>query len=100
VAAEAGWRWLRKAPAGPIADRLGSALLIAFIVASAGGLGVAMGGGQPGDPLHYVYAVVALATVPMASWLARGRPPRVRAAVTFVAALIALVVWIRLLQTG
>jgi hypothetical protein len=59
-----------------------------------------MGGGGPGDSLHYVYAVVALATVPMASWIARGRSPRTRAAVSFIAALIALVVWIRLLQTG
>lgn len=100
VAAEAGWRWLRPAPPGPWSDRLESVLLLALVVAGAGGLGVLVGGGQPAQSLHYVYSMVAIGVLPTASFLARGRQPRTRAAAAFLAAIVALVVIARLFQTG
>ena len=77
-----------------------SALLLAIVVAAAGGLGVLVGGGQPADSLHYVYSLVAVGMLPFASYLTRGRRPRTMAAATFVAAAAAMVVIVRLFQTG
>ena len=77
-----------------------SALLLALVVAAAGGLGVLIGGGQPAQPLHFVYSLVAIGLVPFASYLTRRRQARTRAAATFVASAVALVVIVRLFQTG
>jgi hypothetical protein len=75
-------------------------VLLALLVTSAGGLGVAAGGGGPANSLHYVYTVVALGLLPLASTFTRGRSARVRAGATLIAAIVALVVVFRLFQTG
>ena len=59
-----------------------------------------VGGGAPGDSLHYVYAAIALLGLPLASTFTRGRSPRTAAAVALVIAVVLLVVLLRLFQTG
>jgi len=100
VAIEAAWRWLRRLAPSPLTERLEQILLIALVVSSAGGLGVLVGGGQPHQQLHYLYAAIALAVIPIASFGTRGRTPRLRAGVSAVAAIVALIVIARLFQTG
>lgn len=97
---EAAWRLVRRAPPERLAERLDQVVLLVLLVTSAGGLGVVAGGGGPANSLHYVYTVVALALLPLASTFTRGRSARVRAGATVVAAIVALVVVLRLFQTG
>jgi len=70
------------------------------IIAAAGGLGLLLGGSGPRESLHFVYALLAAAALPVADSLARNAKPRRRAIVTAVAALVALVLIARLFQTG
>jgi hypothetical protein len=100
VALEAAWRALRNVPVGRVAEGLQAVLLIALVVASAGGLGLVVGGGQPSESLHHIYAVIALGIMPLGSAFTRRARPRTRALVTLGAALVALVVIGRLFQTG
>ena len=91
---------IRNASPARLAERIDQVVLLAFIVTSAGGLGVVMGGGSPASSLHYVYTVVGIGLLPLASTLTRGRSARLRAGATFVAAVVGLVVILRLFQTG
>ena len=79
---------------------LQTALLVAIFVTLAGGLGIVAGGGSPADVLHYLYAVLALAAVPIVSSLTQRARPRRQAAATFVAGVVLLVLILRLFQTG
>lgn len=57
-------------------------------------------GRRPAEPLHYLYAVVALAAIPAARSLALDAPARSRAGVMAVAGIVvAALVW-RLFATG
>lgn len=94
------WRLVRRAPPAVFAKRLDQAVLLALLVTSAGGLGVVAGGGSPANSLHYVYTVVALGLLPLASTFTRDRSARVRAGATAVAAIVAMVVVLWLFQTG
>ena len=97
---EAGWRsWRGTAPAGWV-ERLELALVLILIIASAGGLGLLVAGSGPHEPLHFLYAVLAIGCMPVAQSLLRNASPRRRALVTAVAALVALVLIGRLFQTG
>ena len=64
------------------------------------GLGLLVGGGQPREQLHFVYAVVALGALPVTDSLSRGFGPRARGLATLVGALVALAVIARLFGTG
>jgi len=100
VGIEAGWRsWRGSAPAGWV-ERLDLALILILLITSAGGLGLLVAGAGPREPLHFVYAVLAIGCMPVADTLLRKASPRRRALVTAVAALIALVLIGRLFQTG
>ncbi len=100
LAVEAGWRAIRRRPAGRLADWFATLLLLALLIASAGGLGVALGGGAPAEPLHYLYAAIGIAIVPIGVVAVRRRSPRWAALGMVVAGLIAVVVIARLFQTG
>ena len=100
VAVEGGWRALRAKPPGTWSARLDSALLLALIVTSAGGLGIVFGGGGPKESLHYVYSVVAIGALPITSSMTRRFSPRTRGVATLVAALVVVIVVVRLFQTG
>jgi hypothetical protein len=97
---EALWRMVRRAPPAVLAQRIDQSVLLALVITSAGGLGVVSAGGGPANSLHYVYTVVALGLLPLASTFTRGRSDRVRAGATLIAAIVALVVVLRLFQTG
>lgn len=97
---EAAWRFVRNAASTALSERLDQVVLLALLITAAGGLGVIAGGGAPRDSLHYLYVVVVLGLLPLATTMARGRSPRVRAGATLMAVLTALVVLLRLSQTG
>jgi hypothetical protein len=100
VAAEGAWRALRDRPPGRIASAAFSILLLVLAVTMAGGLGIFLGGGRPRELLHFVYAGLALASVPIADSIARHSTPRRRALARLVGALIGAVVIVRLFGTG
>jgi hypothetical protein len=100
VGIEAGWRSWRGTPRAGWVERLDQALILILIITSAGGLGLLVAGSGPKEPLHFVYAVLAIGCMPVADTLLRKASPRRRALVTAVAALVALVLIGRLFQTG
>ena len=100
VAVEAGWRAWRRSPPGDIADRLEAILLVALVIAIAGGLGLLVGGARPQELLHFVYAIVVLSALPIAGTLTKEASPRSRGLADVVGAFVALVVVARLFGTG
>lgn len=72
---------------GPAFERLQATVLAVFIVGAASGLILLAAGGRPADGLHLLYAVVAIALIPLArSFLGRGgRGPAAFMLVAFVA---------------
>ena len=87
----AGKRWL---------DRLLIALLAILVVAAILGPGIVVGVRPPSDPLHYLYAVVAIGAVPAARYAAgRRAAPRVGWWVA-VGGLVTLAALLRLWGTG
>lgn len=80
-------------------DRLILAIEGAVVLEVLVGLLVATSGAGPADPLHFVYAVVALAALPVGrAWRGVSRGPR--AVPLAVAAIVLAGVLIRLAQTG
>ena len=100
VAVEAAWRAFRDLPPSQTTGLLANITLIAVLIASAGGLGILVGGGAPADSLHFVYGAIALVALPLATSLTRNRPPRTAAVIVLVVAVALLVVIARLFQTG
>jgi hypothetical protein len=91
--------WQRR-PRGQLADRLEVVVLIALVITSAGGLGMLIGGSGPGEPLHFLYAILALGSLPVSNSLSRNASPRRQASITLAAAMVAIVLIARLFQTG
>ena len=100
VALVAGVRAVRGASDGPAARGLEAVLLLLVGLTIAGGLGILVGGGRPREPLHFVYAVVAMGILPTAAAFATRATPRTRAFVMSAGALVTLAVVIRLFGTG
>jgi hypothetical protein len=100
VAIEAGWRALRNQPGGLLAERLEVLVIIGLLITSAGGLGLLAGGAGPREPLHFLYALIALGALPVAHSFSKQASPRRRALISLVAALVVLVLLARLFQTG
>jgi len=100
VAIEAAWRAVRSLPPSQTTGLLANITLITVLIASAGGLGILLGGGAPADSLHYVYAAIALVALPITTSLTRNRRPRTAAVIVAVVAIALLVVIARLFQTG
>ena len=100
VAVMAGLRARRGTSAGAPARGLEAVLLLLLGVTIAGGLGILAGGARPREPLHFVYAVVAVAVLPTAAALSLRTGPRARALIICAGALVTLAVVIRLFGTG
>jgi hypothetical protein len=94
-----GRAW-RPRPPGRLAESLETVVLIALVIAGAGGLGLLVGGSTPAEPLHFVYAILAFASLPVANSLARNASLRRQALTTCAGALVAIVLVTRLFQTG
>ncbi|HEX8025520.1 MAG TPA: hypothetical protein VF484_04870, partial [Candidatus Limnocylindrales bacterium] len=71
VGLEAAIRAWRARPPGPGVILLGRVLLLVVVVTSAGGLGILLAGGGPHEPLHLLYAGLAIGCLPVADSLAR-----------------------------
>lgn len=85
----------------PVRFATDRAVLLALVVVALGavtGLAVFLGGGAPSDPLHFVYAVVALAILPAVRFWDRLAAHRSLALGAGAVALAALM--LRLFQTG
>jgi hypothetical protein len=85
---------------GPAFERLQAAVVAALIVGVASGLIMIAAGARPAEGLHLLYAVIALALIPLArSFLGRagGRAP---AALLLVAFVVLGAVLYRLFTTG
>jgi hypothetical protein len=100
VGIEAAWRAARQAPSAIWAGRFEALLLLVLAVTIAGGLGLVAGGGGPREALHFVYAVLAIGALPVASSLTQRAGPRARALATLAATLVILIVIARLFGTG
>jgi hypothetical protein len=100
VGIEAAWRLRGGSAAGPAASRLDGSLLLVLVATAAGGLGLLVGGARPREMLHFVYAVLAIGVVPVATSVSARWGPRRRAMVTLLGALVGLVVILRLFATG
>jgi hypothetical protein len=79
---------------------LAGVVLGAFVVQSGIGLVVLIGGEEPQEGLHILYAVGLVAVLPLALTFASEAPRRSRSAVLAIAGLAALLLAWRLLVTG
>jgi hypothetical protein len=100
VGLQAAWRAVRGLLPGHHAAQIERVLTIVLVVAAAGGLGLLVGGARPRELLHFVYAVIAIAAVPVADSLTRQADARPRAIATLAGSLVSLVVILRLFGTG
>jgi hypothetical protein len=66
----------------------------------ADGLAALLGGHSPGESLHIVYGVLAIATLPVAASLSARAGARRSALTMLVGAVVLLVLIARLFQTG
>lgn len=90
-----GWR-----SAGPGFERFQAALVSLFLVGAASGLTLLLSGARPSDGLHLLYALVAVALVPLArSFLAR-TSRRDGSVVLLVSFVVLGAVLYRLITTG
>ncbi len=75
-------------------------VVLGALAAAVLGLVLLAGGPGPGDPLHLVYGVIAVAALPVAVLAAAGRRPRTQSLVLLAGALVEVGVLVRLVQTG
>jgi hypothetical protein len=97
---EGAWRAGRRSPFGTVARRLDGLVLLAVAVTAAGGLGLLVGGAHPHELLHFVYAVVALAALPISTSISATWEPRRRGIASSLGAIVALAAILRLFGTG
>ena len=83
-----------------LTDRLILAALVAVAVAIASGLLLLVTGHSPTDPLHLLYAVVALAALPVARFAVPSVRSERRGWIVAGGGLILIGLMVRLLQTG
>jgi hypothetical protein len=86
----------------PPAFFLGGVLWAGLVVtlAALAGIVVAVADGPPGDPLHLVYGVLAVAALPGAAIIVRGRTERAQTLVWGMAGLVLAILVLRLFQTS
>jgi hypothetical protein len=97
---EAGLRMVRNRKPGVLSARISGSVLLILGVTAASGLGMLVGGARPHEMLHLLYAGLAFSAIPVTDMLAGRLSPRARALATTVAALIGLVLIVRLFMTG
>ena len=100
VGLEGALRAWRAWPPGPASGRVVSLLTLAVGVTIAGGLGLLVGGAQPRELLHLLYAILAFGTLPLAVSMTRDARPRRQGLATVIGALVALILIARLFGTG
>lgn len=75
---------------------------VVIVLALTGALGVLQlaSGAGPKDGLHVLYGIVAVAALPIAAAAASGRPERQQAVIGVIGTIVALILVLRLFQTG
>lgn len=91
--------WLKRAP-GRLSAWVSALAMLALMITIGGGLGLFVRGARPREFLHFIYAVLALATIPFVDALTSKASPRMQGLATMLGALVALVVIWRLFSTG
>lgn len=94
------WRASRGQAPGPTGDQLETIVLIVVLITIAGGLGLFLSGPGPKEGLHFLYGALAFGILPVARSIARRWDPRRQSIAVAVAALVVLVVLVRLFSTG
>jgi hypothetical protein len=97
---EASRRALLKRPPGALAARIAGIVLLLLGLTAASGLGTFVAGVHPRKELHFMYALLAFAAIPLANVLGRRGSPRRYALATVVGALFGSVLIARLFMTG
>jgi hypothetical protein len=100
VAVEGAGRAFLRRPPGRFAAATRGAAVVVVGMTMAGGVAMLVRGDRPGELLHFVYSVLALALVPFADSLAAHASPRRRGLARLLGALVALGVIARLFATG
>ena len=100
VGIEAAIRAWRNVPPAPVVAQLARVTILILVIASAGGLGILLAGGAPQEPLHFLYGILAVGSLPVSDQLGAKAGPRRRAIITLLAAVVLVVLLARLLQTG
>lgn len=93
-------RSVRGRPPSRISSFASGVVLVLVGMTAAGGLAMLVRGERPLELLHLVYAGLLLTAFPVAQSLTAGASARARGLVTAVAALICLVLILRLFATG
>ena len=88
-------RWNRR-----LVDRLVLGVLAALVLAAATGAAALVTAGPPSDALHYLYAALALAALPVARYLGRSGSVRRRAGLLGAGTVLLLGFLFRLFTTG
>jgi hypothetical protein len=91
--------WQRR-PRGLLSERVAQLAVVLVGLTIAGGLGLFVGGRRPHEGLHFVYALLALALLPVAAALSARATPRQQGLVSLLVALVTLGVIVRLFATG
>lgn len=97
---EAAVRAVTRRPPGRVSGTLSTIVAIILGMTAAAGLAMLVRGERPGEPLHFVYAALALVLLPLGDSLAAGAEPRRRAAARVLAVVLTFGVIARLFATG
>lgn len=97
---EGAGRALAGRSAGRLASITSGLVLVVVGMTGAGGLAMLVQGERPRELLHYMYAVLAFGLIPVVDSLTVRLEPRQQGLARLSAALIALVVILRLFATG
>lgn len=97
---EASIRMVTHEKPGVWAERLYGGVLIVIAMTATGGLGLLLSGARPNENLHFLYALLAFSSIPIAHSFASKTSARGKALATTVGAIIGLVLIYRLFSTA
>jgi len=100
AAIEAAVRVVTGRPPGRFSAAMTAITLVVVGMTAAGGLAILTRGERPREFLHFIYAVLVFALIPLGDSLTARASARGRAMTRLLAALLALIVIVRLFATG
>lgn len=100
VGIESASRAVTRRPPGRLSAWLSAIASLALVVTIGFGLALLFGGSQPAESLHFMYAVLALAAIPIVQAYVPKDNPRRLGWATLLGVLLTLVLIWRLFSTG
>jgi len=85
---------------GPAFERLQAAVVAALIIGAASGLVMLASGARPAEGLHLLYALIAIALIPLARWFLGRSEGRRQSGFVLLAFIVLGAVFYRLFTTG